>query len=390
MTRYTSVEDIVIKKITNKNVLLLADTDNETFCVSEYIKEIKANSEHKFQIVNPIKVRNATLTNIDAIVVHYSIYISSYYFLSESWQKKIQKFKKNKLLIIQDEYRHVDLTIYQINKLGFSFIISSLSISNLKLVYQDNKFKNVTFISALPGYISDYMLNFYKGNKKREFDLLGRGSEIPSSLGAAKIEKDLVYIQLKKKIIDGLNFNFLKKIISGVPLALTKKKFKIDISTLYKDRLYKDQWMKQLKKTRCILGVEGGSSIFDFDSSVQYLNSKLEVVDPNYIKSSHAYLKHYSHLDNIHHRTLTPRIFESICCGTILLLLEGEYSDIIKPHVHYMPIKKDLSNIWDVLIASKNNNYVSKMRNKAFNEIAMNKKYHFKYFTNKLDVIVGS
>ena len=250
MTRYTSVEDIALKKITNKNVLLLADTDNETFCVSEYIKEIKANSEHKFQIVNPIKVRNATLTNIDAIVVHYSIYISSYYFLSESWKKKIQKFKKNKLLIIQDEYRHVDLTTYQINKLGFSFIISSLSISNLKLVYQDNKFKNVTFISALPGYISDYMLNFFKGNKKREFDLLGRGSEIPSSLGAAKVEKDLVYIQLKKKIIDGLNLNFLKKIISGVPLALTKKKFKIDISTLYKDRLYKDQWMKQLKKNK--------------------------------------------------------------------------------------------------------------------------------------------
>ena len=390
MTRYTRVEDIALKKITNKNVLLLADTDNETFCVSEYIKEIKTNSVHEIQIVNPIKVNNIKLNNIEAIIIHYSIYISSYYFLNESWQKKIQKFKKLKLLIIQDEYRHVNLTVYQINKLGFNFIISSLSISNLKLVYQDSKFKNVTFISALPGYISDFMLNCFNGNNKRENDLLGRGSELPNSLGFAKVEKDIVYKKLYEKIAYGMNLNFFKKIIYGVPLSLNKYSFKSDISSLYKDRFYKASWIEQLQNTKCVLGVEGGASIFDFDSSVEYLTNKLDFAESNEKKPSDIYTKYYNNLNNIHHRTLTPRILEAICCGTVLILLEGEFRNIIKPNVHYVPIKRDLSNLWDIIKLLKNKKYITSMRKKAFSEIAMNRKYHFKYFINKLDLIVGS
>ena len=390
MTNYISVDDISLKKIKNKNVLFLADTDNKTYCVSEYIKEIKKNSKHKIQIVNPRKVPSIPLANIEVIIIHYSIYISSYNYLSKNWQNKIQKFKKLKLLIIQDEYRHVDLTSYQINKLGFGYIISSLSISNLKIIYPESKFKKVTFISSLPGYVSSNMLSFFKSHKIRTCDIFGRGSELPLSLGLATIEKDLIYIKLRKKIIDGINLNFFKKIISGVPLIINKNKYKIDISSSYDDRLYNDKWMKKLSKTKCVLGVEGGSSIFDFDSSVQYLNEKLKVDKSNSVKSSNIYLDHFSKYNNIHHRTITPRIFEAICSGTILLLLEGEYRNALKPYVHYIPIKKDLSNIWNVLKLTLNKNYTSRMRKKSFDEVAMNKKYHFKYFTNKLDMIISS
>lgn len=46
---------------------------------------------------------------------------------------------------------------------------------------------------------------------------------------------------------------------------------------------------------------------------------------------------------------ISSRHFDAIGCGTVQLLVEGRYNDILKPDVHYVPIRPDFSNLDAVL-----------------------------------------
>ena len=56
---------------------------------------------------------------------------------------------------------------------------------------------------------------------------------------------------------------------------------------------------------------------------------------------------------------ISPRVFEAIALRTALVLFEGEYSGIIAPGVHYIPLKKNLSNLDDVLSLLGDDEYLS-------------------------------
>jgi hypothetical protein len=51
----------------------------------------------------------------------------------------------------------------------------------------------------------------------------------------------------------------------------------------------------------------------------------------------------------IPYRTISPRHFEAAALGTSQILFEGNYSGLMQPYVHFIPLKKDFSNFDDVL-----------------------------------------
>lgn len=379
MTIYTSVDKISVdeKVLAKKKVLFLADDLHKTKTVIDYIAQIKNLSVHNLKVVNPIKIRNTkeikkiNVEDFDVILVHYSIYISSYYFLSKAWQQRIKKFKKIKILIIQDEYREVFLTHYQIKNLGFSVIISSLSQINLPKVYPEKKFRGVTFVSALPGYISDWMKRIKTiplKDKKSPF-IFGRGRPHPFALGSGKFIKDKIYFDYKKKF---------------------PKDISLDISNKQEDRLEGHLWTKSLKNARFLIASEGGSSMFDFDGTVARIESSLAYINTKNLTDKQIYNKFFKKFDNnIVHKTITPRIFEAICSRTGLLLLEGNYRDIIKPDIHYIEIKNNFSNLKDVIKKIRDDQFVEKLINRAYADVAKSHSLSFKFFVSKLDILIG-
>ena len=38
---------------------------------------------------------------------------------------------------------------------------------------------------------------------------------------------------------------------------------------------------------------------------------------------------------------ISPKMFEAISLGTVLVMFEGKYSNILKPDLHYISLKKD-------------------------------------------------
>jgi hypothetical protein len=82
---------------------------------------------------------------------------------------------------------------------------------------------------------------------------------------------------------------------------------------------------------------------------------------------------------------ISPRIFEAITLRTALVLFEGEYSGIIKPDIHYISLKKDFSNIDEVLGKLLDDSYLEKLTTRAYTDIVKSGLYSFKQFIQDFD-----
>jgi len=82
---------------------------------------------------------------------------------------------------------------------------------------------------------------------------------------------------------------------------------------------------------------------------------------------------------------ISPRVFETIAAKTVLVLFEGNYSDVIKAGEHYIPLKKDGSNLEEVLQLLQDDAYIDAMAERAYRDIITSGKYSYKNFIELVD-----
>ena len=75
---------------------------------------------------------------------------------------------------------------------------------------------------------------------------------------------------------------------------------------------------------------------------------------------------------------------------SVQILFEGDYSGILKPDLHYIPLKKDFSNISDVISKVKNNDLLQAIADRAYEDIITSNKYSYETFIKqKVDQILA-
>jgi hypothetical protein len=96
-----------------------------------------------------------------------------------------------------------------------------------------------------------------------------------------------------------------------------------------------------------VLGVESGVSAFDLEDEVlEEYNRRLALglsVEPEDLET----LPRWE--DVVYYRTVSPRHFEAASLRVCQVLFEGRYSGVLEPMVHYIPLRKDFSNLDEVL-----------------------------------------
>ena len=353
-------------------VLLLADNKHEANVVQDYIHAFTKHSQHYIKIVNPIHDNIPDcfeLLKFDIILIHYSIYILSDYFLPKDWSNIISKFSGLKVQIIQDEYRFINEMKAKMTELGISVIISSLEPKNSKLVYGENlPFVNMV-ITCIPGYISD---NFFSLPKQpiaeRPLDIVYRGRLISPSLGLFVYEKYLIGEQIKK--------------------VAKSYDLKVDISSEEQNRIYGNKWNTFIASARATLGVEGGASFFDFNGNITKLVDEIYMNNPNadFHKVWDNLVRKYD--GNIVHKTITPKLLEAIAAKTALILYPGKYREILLPERHYIELKQDLSNIDEVVKKIKDPKKLQEMVDRTYDEILHLNNISFNFFIEKIDYLL--
>jgi hypothetical protein len=177
-----------------------------------------------------------------------------------------------------------------------------------------------------------------------------------------------------------------KRVGSEAAAACQRLGLLSDVSTNPKDTIMGDAWFDFLGNTRAVVGVEGGSSIHDPDGSIfkaveAYM---VDYPDASYVQIVDAVLQ--GHDDQARFTALSPRHLEAVFTRTAQILVEGDYNGVLKPDVHYIPIKADFSDMDQAISKLSDARAIETMIQTAWNDIVEGETYLWETFLTTIAV----
>lgn len=346
--------------------------------VHDYLNSFKIHSSHSIHYLPAIHDLECgvDLQNYDAVMIHYSLrscYNYSPGTISKNFEEKLKDYQGLKILFIQDEYEQTNRAIAKINDLGIHHVFTCVPEESIEKVYPPLMLPGVKFSSVLTGYVPDSLLQKTGENivpfEERSLWLSYRGRELPYIYGELGREKYEIGIRMSEICA-----------LRGVPA---------DIKVQNNDRIYGDAWHKFIASSRATLGTESGANIFDFDGSLSEQVKTLQANNPDtsFDEVYQAVLKEHDH--RIKMNQISPKLFEAIALKTALVLFEGEYSGVIQPDIHYIPLKKDFSNVEDVLDKLSSIPYLTNMTERAFHDVITIGGYSYKKLVDLVDATIN-
>jgi len=312
--------------------------------------------------------------------VHFDVIIYHYTYFALKWRphffeeisKKIERFKNVdsfKIAILQDEYLNTSIVNDFLKEQNIQSIFSLANSKDCLELYPIDK-SNVKYRNQVlsPGYISKTALKYTEDrlikHSERPVDIAYRARKNPFWLGEASVMK--------------------WKLSEVFENELKKHSLIHDISTKGNDAFMGNDWYDFLLSSRAALGCEGGASIHDKDGIIR--NKVREYID-EYPNAAFEEVKKSCFPDDdwsIHYLTISPRNFDCAITKTCQVLIEGEYSGILKPNIHYIPLKKDYSNIDSVINKLYDIEYCERIAETTYNDIVASGKYMYSVFSMQI------
>jgi hypothetical protein len=303
------------------------------------------------------------------LVLHYSLFGTGHYYFDDKFLDYLARSAASyKIAFFQDEYQYCQKRFAFLHHHRVDCVYTLLEPAHFQEVYQ--KYTTVPkVVYTLPGYVSDDLVALAqvlsKPDSEREVDIGYRGRRLPYYMGKGAQEKYEIAVGFKQR---------------ANALGL-----KLDIETEESKRIYGQAWYEFIANCRALLGVEAGVSIFDLDDAVRIECERLLALNPDlsFEEIPEQILRPWE--GNIPYRTISPRHFEAAAFRTCQILFEGEYSGILRPMVHYIPLKKDFSNFEEVICLFKDRTLRYELSENAHRDLIASGQYTYRKFLEDFD-----
>ncbi|WP_306478049.1 glycosyltransferase [Methyloversatilis sp.] len=307
------------------------------------------------------------LSVFDVAVIHFSTRLSVREHFDEGLAREFERFCGLKVLFIQDEYEGTEVARSWMDRLKFDLIYTCVPRDGLEYVYPPYRFPATEFLPTLTGYVpEDLTLEKYaQPLMDRELLIAYRGRKLPAVYGELGFEKYRIGVEMK--IIAGMR---------GIP---------VDIEVDDAKRIYGSAWYEFLGSARATLGTESGANVFDFDGSLRGEIARLQAADPDITFEEISAKVLTLHDGRVKMNQISPKVFEAIRLRTVLVLFEGSYSGVVRPDEHYIPLKKDFSNIDEVLAKIQDDDFVLDLTRRAYEDIVASGKFSYRTFVEGVD-----
>lgn len=277
----------------------------------------------------------------------------------------VKNLSARKAYIAADESYQTEALREFIREFGVTHVFTFASPDAQKLIYGDLIDSGVRFIPALAGYVDydvvDRVARLARQSPERSIDIGARLFFQPIG-GRIALRKILIARALKER---------------ATAYGLTT-----DISHSPADMLLGDAWFSFLLRCRYTIGAETGSSLLDTDGRIlrristfmsEHSSATFEEIE------AHCFPGLDGQLD---YRALAPRHLEAIITRTCQVLVEGDYSGVLQPGLHYIELKRDFSNIDQVLATMQDENLREKIVERAYTDIVESHAYDYQSFVN--------
>jgi hypothetical protein len=263
----------------------------------------------------------------------------------------IAKLECPKVALPQDEYDHAALLDEWLLELGATSVYSCFGPEQWKTLYPRLS-QQAAFRETLTGFIDEDAAARLSGqivaHSERPYDIVYRARNLPYWFGS--------HGQLKHRIAEVVQAR-----ASGFGL-------RTDISTRYEDTIYGDRWLDFLMSGRAVIGSESGSSVLDARGEIQRRISRLLADNPD-LTFEEVDAQMPSGWDSYEFFAVSPRHLEAVITKTAQVLVEGRYSGVLEPERHYIPVRRDFSNLDEALRRLEDVEAVEAMAERAYRDV---------------------
>ena len=312
------------------------------------------------------------LSLFDVVIVHYAVRLSLPDFINMHLAQKLTSFDGLKMLFIQDEHDTTETARRWMEKLRFDVVYTCVPEEGREFVYPKRRFPATEFLPTLTGYVPEdpHIDNYAMPLEQRDVVIGYRGRILAYFYGALGYEKYEIGIEVKRLAEE-----------RGIP---------VDIEVDDNKRIYGPDWYRFLGSVRATMGTESGSNVFDFDGKLREAVTQALAENPN--RTFHDIHQELlaEHEGIVKMNQISPKIFEAIRLRTALVLFEGTYSGVVKPDLHYIPLKKDFSNIDEVFGKLEDLDYLRQLTDRAYQDIIETGKYTYRRFIEGIDADIAA
>lgn len=362
-------------RLQQMNVLILYGS-NATFAntVLEHLRSYARYSRHQiaFCSIAPFDgSRFPQLAPFDVVVLHYSFFPGLNWTVPAELETALCDFAGLKILYLQDEYDHTEIARRWMERFGVGCLFTCVPEPAVAQVYPSSRFSGVDFRRTLTGYVpagTEGLPCIPLG--ERPIVIGYRGRVLHPRYGDLVREKYLIGKRMRE--------------------ICEKRGICVDIEWLENKRIYGRGWYEFVANCRATLGSESGSNVFDEDGSLRLRIDEDMKRNPD-ISYEELHRRHLAQLDGaIRMNQISPRAFEAISTRTALILFEGEYSGVLMPEDHYIALRKDFTNIEQVLRAVQDVPSLEEMTERAYRDVITSGKYSYQAFVKDFDTYLDT
>ena len=282
--------------------------------------------------------------------------------------RPLKSFEAVKIAFPQDEYLRTDVLADFIDEFSIDRVFSLSPKTEWPTIYNRIDTTRVMLSHVLAGYLDD--------------DTVDRIERL--ALEAPPRDIDLGYRTWRAAPNLGRH-GFLRQQIADVFQAeAPKHNLTIDISTRKEDTLWADAWYRFLLRCKYTISVEGGATVLDRDGSIQRRTESYLSEHPA-ASFDEVEQQCFPGLDGgLRYVAISPRHLEACATRTCQVLVEGEYNGVLVAGRHYLELKRDFSNLEDVLEIIRQDQLRREITDNAYRDIVESGNYTYRSFVDQV------
>lgn len=355
-----------------RNILVLSSLYNyhQLTQFIQYLSAYRRLSRHNYYFHNFVydfDPKRIDFDRFDAVMVPHNFWPLN---LSEEQIEAFSKTRALKMVFLQDEYQEVNTIADIFGRMKIDLVFTCVNPEDHDVFYPQRRIPSLKGVhQVLTGYVDDALRKpglFTLDNKTIDVGFRGRVS--PFFLGELGYQKQ----NITEMFAD----------------PARKAGLKVNISVNESDRLSGDRWLDFLQSCRTQLGTPSGSSVIDFNGRI--------------IKETASYRRAFPRADfktvrkDVFSRqdgrfsidTISPRMLEAAATGSAMVQLEGRYGGFMAAGEHYIELKRDYSNIPEVIAQIKDDDLVKRIATSAYEHFIESGNFDFERHIAKFDDLI--
>jgi hypothetical protein len=349
-------------------LVLYDDRALQTCYVREHLESLRRHSRHAvyYAAANAGRDLRFSLDPFDAVLIHFSIRLAYDWHFSPTFAEALVRFRGAKVAMIQDEYDLPQVACRWIRRLHLQCVFTTTSDKDRESFYPRDEVGDIEFRRVLTGYVPACLETARPPSlAERPIHVGYRGRVLPYWYGLLAREKHEIGARTRAICV-----------ARGIPH---------DIEWSEEQRFQGTAWWDFIARCRTMLATESGSNVVDWDGSIRARVQSRLAAEPDLPFEEVFATIIAAHEGRVSMNQIPPKAFEAIALRTGLVLFEGAYSGVLRPDVHYIPLRRDFANVDTVLARVEDTEAMHAMIERAHRDIVRSGAYSYSRLVESVD-----